>query len=140
LLAGVQTRAPQIDATTAPESIGQQTSLRTSLLIFEIRTKIAKKHIEWMAARIDRAFDTQEKIELLLIMTHYDGAEIEAVFNGEAAAVMMRSLAHVRRYGVFGAPAWARGMIELFKWATPVEEKTFSLCDLEAARQWIERA
>jgi len=129
-----------MNATTDPKAIVQQTSPRPGLLIFEIRAKIAKKDIEWMAARVDQAFDAHKKIDLLLVMTHYDGAELGAVFDGEAAAVMTRSLAHVRRYGVVGAPGWARAMIELFKWVTPVEEKTFSLDDLEAARQWIEPA
>ena len=129
-----------MNATIDPKAIVQLTSPRPSLLIFEIRVKIAKKDIEWMAARVDQAFDAHEKIDLLLVMNHYDGAELGAVFDGEAAAVMTRSLAHVRRYGVVGAPGWARAMIELFKWVTPVEEKTFSLDDLEAARQWIEPA
>ena len=69
-------------ATTDPKAIVQQTSPRPGLLIFEIRAKIAKKDIEWIAARVDQAFDAHEKIDLLLIMTHYYGAELGAVFDG----------------------------------------------------------
>ena len=29
-------------------------------------------------------------------------------------------------------------MIELFKWTTPVEEKTFALEELPEARRWID--
>lgn len=124
-------------ATDEPLSIVQTISPRPSLVVFEIRAKITKPDIEWMAHRIDAAFDAHKKIDLLLIMTNYDGAELGAIFDGDAAAVMTRSLAHVRRYGVVGAPGWARAMIELFKWVTPVEEKTFSLDELDKARAWI---
>lgn len=123
-----------------PTAIVQLPSERPNLLMFEIRARITKEDMEWMAERVDGAFDTQEKIDLLLIMTNYDGAELGAVFDGEAAGVMMRSLKHVRRYGVVGAPGWARAMIELFKWTTPVEEKTFSLEELAEARRWIDAA
>ena len=71
-------------------------------------------------------------------MDNYDSAELGAVFDGEAAGVMMWSLKHVRRYGVVGAPGWARAMIELFKWTTPVEEKTFALDERPEARRWID--
>lgn len=123
-----------------PTAIVQLPSERPNLLMFEIRARITKEDMEWMAERVDAAFDAQERIDLLLIMTNYDGAELGAVFDGEAAGVMMRSLKHVRRYGVVGAPGWARAMIELFKWTTPVEEKTFSLEELAEARRWIDAA
>lgn len=113
-------------------------SHRPSLLVFEIRAKITKVDMVWMAQRVDAAFDAQEKIDLLLIMTNFDGAELGAVFDGDAAGGMMQSLKLVRRYGVVGAPGWARGMIELFKWTTPVDEKTFSLEELAEARHWID--
>ena len=121
-------------------SIVQQTSPRSDLLIFEIRAKITKNDIESMARRVDQAFDVEEKIDLLLVMTNYEGADLGAVFDGDAGAVMVRSLAHVRRYGVVGAPGWARAMIEFFKWVTPVQEKTFSLDQLTEARAWIDSA
>lgn len=123
-----------------PTAIVQVESHRPSLLVFEIRAKIAREDMEWMARQVDAAFDAHEKIDLLLVMSNHDGAELGAVFDGEAAGVMMRSLKHVRRYGVVGAPGWARAMIELFKWTTPVEEKTFALDELPEARRWIDAA
>ncbi len=127
-----------MQTSSSPTAIVQVQSHRPSLLIFEIRAKIAREDMEWMARRVDAAFEAREKIDLLLVMTNYDGAELGAVFDGEAAGVMMRSLKHVRRYGVVGAPGWARAMIELFKWTTPVEEKTFALDELPEARRWID--
>ena len=127
-----------MQTSSSPTAVVQVESHRPSLLIFEIRAKIAREGMEWMARRVDPAFDAQEQIDLLLLMANYDCAELGAVFDGEAAGVMMRSLKHVRRYGVVGAPGWARAMIELFKWTTPVEEKTFALDERPKARRWID--
>jgi hypothetical protein len=123
-----------------PTSIVPLPSHRQTLLVFEIRSKIRKDDMEWMAHRVAAAFKAEEKIDLLLIMTNYEGSELGAVFDGDAAAVMMKSLTHVRRYCVVGAPGWARAMIELFKWLTPVEEKTFALEQLSEARSWVDSA
>lgn len=60
------------------------------------------------------------------------------MLNGEAAGVSLRSLRHLRKYAVVGAPGWARAMIETMKWLTPVEEKTFELHEAAAAWRWID--
>ena len=127
-----------MQTSSSPTAVVQVESQRPSLLIFEIRAKIAREGVEWMARRVDPAFDAQEQIDLLLLMANYDCAELGAVFDGAAAGVMMWSLKHVRRYGVVGAPGWARAMIELIKWTTPVEEKTFALDERPEARRWID--
>jgi len=129
-----------MQTSSSPTAIVQVESHRPRLLIFEIWGKIAREDMEWMARRVDAAFDAREQIDLLLVMTNHDGAELGAVFDGEAAGVMMRSLKNVRRYGVVSAPGWARAMIELFKWTTPVEEKTIALDELPEARRWIDAA
>lgn len=127
-----------MQTSSSPTAVVQVESHRPSLLTFEIRAKIAREGMEWMARRVDPAFDAREQIDLLLLMANNDSAELGAVFDGEAAGVMMRSLKHVRRYGVVGAPGWARAMIELFKWTTPVEEKTFALDERPEDRRWID--
>ncbi|WP_054143247.1 STAS/SEC14 domain-containing protein [Bosea sp. AAP35] len=118
-------------------SIQQQPGDRPDLLIFEIVAKITEADIEWMAARVQTAFDTVETIDMLIIMRHFEGAELGAIFDAEAMKAQMRSLRHVRRYGVVGAPFWAKAMINLFSPLTPVEEKTFSLEEEAQARIWI---
>jgi hypothetical protein len=113
---------------------------QAQLLVLEIRAKIIREDMGWTARQVDVAFDAQEKIDLLLVMTSLEGAEPGAVFDGEAAGAMVRSLKHVRRYRVVGAPGWVRGMIELFKWTTPVEEKTSAPEELAEAHRWIDAA
>jgi len=123
---------------TAPDgSIQEAPAGRPDLLVFEISGKITEADIEWMAARVQTALDQQDEIDMLIVMRNYEGVEIGAIFDAEAMKVGMRSLSHVRRYAVVGAPAWAKGMINLFSPLTPVEEKTFSLEREAEARNWV---
>lgn len=100
-----------MQTSSSPTAVVQVESHRPSLLTFEIRAKIAREDMQWMARRVDAALDAREQIDLLLLMANNDSAELGAVFDGEAAGVMMRSLKHVRRYGGVGAPGWARPLI-----------------------------
>lgn len=107
------------------------------MLIFEVVAKITEADIEWMAARVAAAFDEQDESDMLILMRHYDGVELRALFDAKAIHAGMRSLRHVRRYAVVGAPAWAAAMINLFSPLTPVEERTFSLEEEAEARIWV---
>lgn len=90
-----------------------------------------------MAKRAEAAFDTEGEIDMLIVMRHFDGAEFGTIFDADAMKAQLRSLSHVRRYAVVGAPFWANAMINLFSPLTPVEEKTFALEEEDAARVWI---
>jgi hypothetical protein len=125
--------------TAAPDrSIARRDSPRPDLLIFDIRAKITEPDIEWMAAEANAAFERFDEIDMLIVMSNYDGADLGAIFDGEALGVQARAARHVRRYAVVGAPAWAEAMINLFSPLTPVEEKTFPLADEAAARRWVD--
>lgn len=123
---------------TAPDgSIHETPAGRPDLIAFEISAKITKTDIEWMAAKVQTAFDRLDAIDMLIVMRDYDGLEIGAVFDFESLKAGTRSLGHVRRYAVVGAPAWAEAMINVFSPLTPVEEKTFKLEDEAEARLWV---
>jgi len=92
-----------------------------------------------MSARVESAFDALEHIDLLLVMSNFEGAELSAIGDGEAMRAMTRSVKHVRRYGVVGAPAWARVMIQVFDVVSPVDAKTFDLSEEANALTWINR-
>lgn len=127
-----------MNVTHAPRAILRLETKRSDLAAFEIIGKITEEDMAWMAEQVDGAFELHDRIDLMLIMTNFDGAEAAAVLNGEAASVSLKSLRHLRKYGVVGAPGWARAMIETMKWLTPVEEKTFELHEAAAAWQWID--
>jgi hypothetical protein len=119
-------------------AIKRRESPRPTLIVFEISAKIAKADIEAMAQQIDAAFDAYYKIDILLIMTDFEGMDAGAAFDREALGAQARSIRHVRKYGVVGAPAWARAMIEVSDFLSPVDAKTFDLAEEAEAWAWIE--
>ena len=115
-------------------------SPRPDLLIFEVRDKIHRDDIEGMAAQVDAAFEAQEVIDMLILMTDFEGATVGALVDPNSMAVQMKSVRHVRRYAVVGAPAWARAMVEVSDHLVPVEAKTFDLAEADQARAWVNAA
>ena len=125
----------------APDgSIIQRESPRADLLAFEIRDRITEADIEWMSSIADRTMETIDRFDMLLVMSNYEGSDLAARFDGYASTVMARSLAHIRRYVVVGAPLLARAMIKLSGTVTPVETKTFDLSEEAAAWAYLAEA
>ena len=119
-------------------AIRRRPSPRDTLLVFEISGKITKDDIEDMAQQVDAAFDALKTIDLFLIMSDFEGLEVGAIFDAPSMETQARSIKHVRKYGVVGAPGFARAMIEAFGHVSPVNAKTFDLSDQAAAWAWIE--
>jgi len=111
---------------------------RQNLLVFEIVEKIKADDMAWMVGQVGRAFEDFNQIDLMLIMTNFKGVEAGAMLRPDAIGATVKSLWNVRKYCVVGAPAWARAMIEIFRWVTPVEEMTFSLGEVDDAWHWVE--
>ena len=118
-------------------AIRHLSSERPDLLVFEVAGKIHRGDIESMAQVVDAAMESLDEIDILLIFAVFEGATLGAIFDGDAARVSLRSAAHVRKYGVVGAPALAEAMINLFDPLSPVEARTFDLAEIEQARAWI---
>jgi len=126
---------------SAPDgSVIRRDSPRPDLLAFEIKDRITKADIEWMSAVTDEAMKSLDTIDMLIVMSNYEGSDLGATFDGYAASVKARSLAHIRRYVVVGAPAFAKAMIDLSGFVMPVETKTFDLADEGAAWAWLANA
>ncbi len=126
---------------TAPDgSIVQRDAPRSDLVAFEIKDKITKPDIEWMSSIADAAMKAHGTIDMLLIMSNYEGSELGARFDGYATGVMARSVAHIRHYVVVGAPLFARAMITLSGAVLPVKTKTFDLADEAAAWSYLAEA
>ena len=118
-------------------SIVQQLTTRPDLFAFEVRGRIHESDIAAMARTLESAFDRFGSLDLLIVMRHWDGIDMGAAFDAEALKAQARAAAHVRKYGVVGAPAWAQAMINLFSPLTPVEERTFERVEENAAWAWI---
>ncbi|MCJ2085480.1 STAS/SEC14 domain-containing protein [Methylobacterium sp. E-005] len=122
----------------APDgSVAQRQSPRPDLLAFEIKDKVTKDDIEWMSAITDEVMKLHDKIDMLIIMSNYEGSELAASFDSYANSVKARSVAHINRYVVVGAPTLAKAMINLSGLVLPVESKTFDLKDEAAAWDYL---
>lgn len=119
-------------------AIRQKTSDRPDLLVFEISDKIHAIDVERMARAVDGAIERYDHIDILLIFKAFEGASLGALFDGKAMGVSLRSNAHVRRYGVVGAPLAAKAMINLFDPLTPVDARTFKATEIDLAHAWMD--
>ncbi|MCJ2099477.1 STAS/SEC14 domain-containing protein [Methylobacterium sp. E-046] len=136
-----KTTAPENLMNAAPDgSVIQRDAPRADLIAFEIKDKITKPDIEWMSAITDEAMKAHGKIDMLLIMSNYEGSALDAKFDGYANEVKVRSVAHIRKYVVVGAPMFARAMIKLSGTVIPVETKTFDLAEEAAAWAYLSEA
>lgn len=127
-------------ASAPGRSIRRQETERPDLLGFEIWGRIDKADMAWMAGQVQDAFAEADVIDVILVMHHYDGAELGAVFDLESLKAQARSVFNVRRYAVVGAPTWAEAMITLMSPLSPVEAQAFTLDDLDAAWRWVRGA
>lgn len=118
-------------------SISAISTDRPTLHAFEISGKISKPDIEWMASTLKTAFETQGLVDIIIIITRWDGIDLGAMFDTQSMSVQAQANSHVRKYAVVGAPAWAEAMIKLFSPLTPVEEQTFDLSQAEQAWLWV---
>ena len=124
---------------SAPDgSIASRDTSRPDLLAFEVKAKITKPDIEWMASIADEAMKAHGEIDMLIVMSNFEGTDLGAAFDSHALGVQTRSVAHIRRYAVVGAPLFARGMIEVSGAITPVKTKTFNLAEERDAWAWVD--
>ncbi|WP_051651262.1 SpoIIAA family protein [Brevundimonas bacteroides] len=113
---------------------------RRDLLTFEVLGQLDAEDMRYMADQVEQAFERRGKIDMLILFRRFEGATAGAVVEPHALRVELASIAHVRRYGVVGAPGWADAMIALGGWVTPIESKTFDIGEDAAARAWIDRS
>lgn len=123
---------------SAPGSIVPFPTGRANFLAFTVSGRIDRRAIHGMAATLDRAFDTEEVVDVLVDLRDYGGATVGAMADPLSLIAQMRSLRHVRRYAVVGPPAWAGAMINLMDPLLPVEARTFGPEDMQRAMAWAQ--
>ena len=106
----------------AVSSITQLRASRPDLFAFEIAGRIHEPDIAAMARTLQAAFDRLGEVDILIVIRQWDGLDVSAAFDGEALKAQALAIAHVRKYAVVGAPAWAKAMINLFSPLTTVED------------------
>ncbi len=104
---------------------------------FEIDGEVTSEEMEAMADLMNAAFDTHDKVNMMLIFRDYEGSELGAGFQWSSIRSRFRALTHVDKYVVVGAPDAAETMIDTMGKLIPVEAKTFDLAEVDAAWTFV---
>ncbi|UWQ18834.1 STAS/SEC14 domain-containing protein [Jannaschia sp. M317] len=104
---------------------------------FEIEGEVSAEEMETLAKQMNAAFDTYDQVNMLLVFAPYGGSELGAGLDWESIRSRFRSLSHVNKYAVVGAPEGAAMMIEAVGRMIPVEARTFDLPDIDAAWDFV---
>ena len=98
---------------------------REDVLAFALEGSIESEDMAALARTIDDAFESHDKINLLLILSEFGLQEALSSLNADVLKAQLKSPTNVARYAVVGAPAVAEAMIRLFNPLIPVEARAF---------------
>ncbi len=108
------------------QSIVQIATDRSDLYAFRITEKVNSDDLEAMSELMNTAFDQhQDKVDMLLIFSRYDGAETGAGWSWEAFKSRFKAVTNVNRYVVVGAPEEAKELLEAMGRLIPVKAETY---------------
>lgn len=107
-------------------TIRQVATTRPDLYAFRIAGEVSRDDMTQMARYMNDAFDTQPgKVDMMLIFDRFEGSQVGASMSWEAIKSRFKSLGHVNRYVVVGAPDSAKEMVESLGHLLPVKAETF---------------
>src|SRR3954465_12305482 len=58
---------------------------------FEVNGKIRKEDVEWMARSVEPALELPGKIDMIIIMSDYEGMELGAAFDAQSLKTQAKS-------------------------------------------------
>ncbi|MFZ3583594.1 STAS/SEC14 domain-containing protein [Loktanella sp. DJP18] len=91
-----------------------------------------------MGEMLNHAFDQHPgKVNVLLHFRHFETSDAGVGTTLSAMKAQLRSLTHVGRYAVVGAPQAAANMIAFFNHIIPVDARTFAADDEQAAWDFV---
>ena len=108
-----------------------------SVYAFRIEGGASAEEMADMAEVMNAAFDRDETVSMLVLLHDFDASDAAAGLSLRSLESQFRSLAHVERYGVVGAPAFAAAMIEAFGRIGPIEARTFDPGEEAAAWAFV---
>ncbi|WEX11394.1 STAS/SEC14 domain-containing protein [Chelativorans sp. AA-79] len=121
-----------------PPSVRRIDTDRADALAFEITGHIASADIENMYGLLEGAYALHDKIDVIVLIHDYEGADWSAALRGQNLLGRTRTLKHIRKYAVVGAPTWMKATISLAKpFFFSVQMKHFDLEEADAAWTWI---
>ncbi|MFN4098977.1 MAG: STAS/SEC14 domain-containing protein [Pararhodobacter sp.] len=120
-----------------PPSIAAIPVADPDVYAFRIRGEVTAEDMHAMAETMNAAFDAKSSVSMILIFEAFEGQEVGAVVDVEALKSQFRSLAHVEKYAVVGAPSAASKMINVMDKIIPVDARTFDATDEDKAWAFV---
>ena len=102
---------------------------------FKITGHIDDDASEAMAKFMNEVFDAKDQVNMLLDLTAFTGSDWDTMLDGDVIESRFRSLKHVKKYAVVGAPEKAATMISFMDKIIPVDARAFDADDSEKA--WL---
>ncbi len=104
---------------------------------FRITGHIDDDDAEAMAKYMNEVFDKTDKVNMLLDLSRFTGSDWDSMLDGDVIRSRFRSLSHVAKYAVIGAPDSAASMIGFMDKIIPVEARAFDASEEAAAWQFV---
>lgn len=109
----------------------------SSVYAFRIEAGVRSKEMAQMAEFLDAAFDRQGTISILLLLHDFRMTDALRSLSFKTLATQARSISHVERYAVVGAPKIAAVMVETFDPISPIKARSFEQGAEEAAWDFV---
>lgn len=110
----------------------------THVYAFEINAHLDATGMGELVDTLNHAFDRHDgKINLLLRFNDVDAHTAFKSLNLGVVKLKLRSLRHIARYAVVGAPVAADTMVNILRHIVPVDTRTFAPGDEQAAWAFV---
>lgn len=119
------------------DHIQQIATDKASVYAFRVEGGVTLDEMASMGGVMDNAFDLEKTVRMIVILDDFGLSDASAGLALQSIKAQFRSLAHVEKYAIVGAPAFAAAMIELFEKVIPVDARTFTSDDEDAAWHFV---
>lgn len=121
----------------ATDHIRQIAADTPSVYAFRIEGDATVEEMAAMGAVMNAAFDRKETVRMLVILHDFATSDASAGLALQSIKAQLRSLSHVEKYAVVGAPALAAAMVELFDRVIFIDARTFAEDEEDAAWRFV---
>ena len=105
------------------------------MLEVDLHGKLSRSDYEWFVPETERLILKHGKIRILVTMHDFEGWDATALW--EDIKWNARHFNQIERLAIIGERTWHKWMTGVCRPFTTAEVRYFTLCQLDAARSWI---
>ena len=104
---------------------------------YEVDGILTKDDVERVVQPLQKAFEKDGKIDLLVRMKNYAGFDPSILAQRSVISVKLSAISHIRRYAIVGAKDWMKNVVGMFASMLPIEIQFFDLAQEDEAWAWV---